>query len=235
MNQTDPDLQQRIDSRAEHHLAEHHAEVHTRTDRMFAFLMMAQWIAAVGLALWVSPRSWAGSQSQVHVHVYAAVFLGLALNSLPVFLVWRSPGSALTRHVIACSQMLWSALLIHLTGGRIETHFHVFGSLAFLGFYRDWKILPGATLVVASDHLIRQLFWPESVYGMVNPEWWRFLEHAFWVGFIDFFVVLSCRKSVEEMQNVALRRAEAETYAEQEREKSVELALALEHSRAGAA
>ena len=33
--------------------------------------------------------------------------------------------------------MLWSGLLIHLTGGRIETHFHVFGSLAFLAFYLD--------------------------------------------------------------------------------------------------
>ena len=37
--------------------------------------------------------------------------------------------------------MLTSALLIHLTGGRIETHFHVFGSLAFLAFYRDWRVL----------------------------------------------------------------------------------------------
>jgi hypothetical protein len=32
--------------------------------------------------------------------------------------------------------MLWSALLIHLTGGRIETHFHVFGSLGILAGYR---------------------------------------------------------------------------------------------------
>jgi len=34
-----------------------------------------------------------------------------------------------------------SALLIHLSGGRIETHFHVFGSLAFLAFYLDWPVL----------------------------------------------------------------------------------------------
>ena len=32
-----------------------------------------------------------------------------------------------------------SALLIHLSGGRIETHFHIFGSLAFLAFYRDCR------------------------------------------------------------------------------------------------
>jgi hypothetical protein len=41
-----------------------------------------------------------------------------------------------------------SALLIHLSGGRIETHFHVFGSLAFLAFYLDWRVIITATVVV---------------------------------------------------------------------------------------
>ena len=44
-------------------------------------------------------------------------------------------------YVIAAAQMLSAGLLIHLTGGRLETHFHVFGSLAFLAFYRDWRVL----------------------------------------------------------------------------------------------
>ena len=61
----------------------------------------------------------------------------------------------------------WSALLIHLTGGRIETHFHVFGSLAFLAFYRDWRVLIPATVVVAADHLLRGLYFPQSVYGVL--------------------------------------------------------------------
>jgi len=42
---------------------------------------------------------------------------------------------------------LTSALLIHLSGGRIETHFHIFGSLAFLSFYRDWRVLITATAI----------------------------------------------------------------------------------------
>ncbi|HTU26550.1 MAG TPA: hypothetical protein VMF30_14180, partial [Pirellulales bacterium] len=29
-----------------------------RTDRMFAVLMGIQWIAALGLAWWLSPRTW---------------------------------------------------------------------------------------------------------------------------------------------------------------------------------
>ena len=35
---------------------------------------------------------------------------------------------------MAVGQMLMGALLIHLSGGRIETHFLIFGSLAFLAF-----------------------------------------------------------------------------------------------------
>ena len=68
------------------------------------------------------------------------------------------------------AQMLMGALLIHLTGGRIETHFHVFGSLAFLAFYRDWRVLVPATVVVALDHLLRGIFWPQSVYGVAGRE-----------------------------------------------------------------
>ena len=60
-------------------------------------------------------------------------FLGGAITSLPVFLTLVRPRDVFTRHTVAVCQMLMSALLIHLSGGRIETHFHVFGSLAFLG------------------------------------------------------------------------------------------------------
>ena len=80
-------------------------------------------------------------------------------------LVW--PGRVLTRHAVAVGQMLVSALFIHLTGGRIETHFHVFGSLAFLAFYRDWRVLVSATVVVAADHFVRGVYWPQSVYGVL--------------------------------------------------------------------
>ena len=121
---------------------------------------------------------------------------------------------SLTRHAIAVGQMLWSALLIHLTGGRIETHFHVFGSLALLAFYRDWPVLLTGTVVVATDHLLRGILWPESVYGIPNPEWWRFLEHASWVVFCISFLILSCRRSQTDMRVMAERGAELEALSE---------------------
>src|SRR6185295_6898298 len=152
-----------------------------RTSRMFAWLMMAQWIGAVAAALIISPRTWISEQHRVHQHVWLAIIAGGILTSLPCALAWRFPDRRLTRHVIAVAQMLFSALLIHLTGGRIETHFHVFGSLAFLAFYRDWRVLLTATVVVAVDHLLRGIYWPQSVYGTLLSSEWRWLEHAGWV------------------------------------------------------
>jgi PAS domain S-box-containing protein len=185
--------------------------IFVRTDRLFALLMLFQWGAAVGAAVFIAPYTWEGSRFQTHPHVWMAVILGGVLASLPVYLAVAFPGRGLTRHVIAVAQVLFSALLIHVTGGRIETHFHVFGSLAFLAFYRDWKVLVPATLIVAVDHFIRGLFWPESVYGVVAASSWRWLEHAGWVLFEDAFLILSCSQAVREMRSIALRTSELET------------------------
>jgi signal transduction histidine kinase len=190
--------------------ADSEEQIHLRTDHMFAWLMLGQWIAGIGAALWISPRTWLGTTSQVHLHVWAAVFLGGAISVFPAFLAFQRPGHAFTRHTIAVAQMLTSALLIHLTGGRIETHFHVFGSLAFLAFYRDWRVLVSATVVVAVDHLLRGLFLPQSVFGVVTPSSWRWLEHAAWVIFEDVFLVISIQQSRRDMRQVAERQASLE-------------------------
>jgi signal transduction histidine kinase len=203
-------LRAEIDSRAAELLRDHQRRIYERTDRMFAYLMALEWLASVAAALWISPRAWAGTASWTHPHVWAAVFLGGIVAALPIWLALTRPGATLTRHVVAAGQMLMSALLIHLTGGRIETHFHVFGSLAFLSFYRDWKVFIPATIVVAVDHLWRGLFWPESVFGIVAASPWRWLEHAGWVLFEDAFLILSCRQSVEEMREIARQRAQLE-------------------------
>ncbi|HMI84763.1 MAG TPA: ATP-binding protein [Polyangiaceae bacterium] len=214
-------------SRAEEVFQEHRQGVLARTDRLMAVLMVAQWLFGIVVALTLSPYGWEGRIKTPHVHVYAAVLLGGAISSLPVALALTRPGWLGTRLVVGVAQMLWSALLIHLTGGRIETHFHVFGSLAFLAFYRDWRVLLPATIVVAADHLVRQLFWPESVYGIANPEWWRFLEHAFWVVFEDTVLVIGCLEGVKEMRAISQRTAEVEALSNREKEKSAELDRAL--------
>lgn len=178
-----------------------------RTDRLFAWLLGIQWLVGVGIALWISPLAWEGRWSYMHIHVWAAIFLGGAIAGFPILLALRLPGAPLTRHVIAVGQMMSSALLIHLTGGRIETHFHVFGSLAFLAFYRDWRVLLTATLVVVLDHFLRGVFWPQSVFGVLVASPWRWLEHAGWVVFEDAFLLLAIRQNLQSLRGLAERQA----------------------------
>ncbi|OYW26220.1 MAG: hypothetical protein B7Z47_07850 [Chthoniobacter sp. 12-60-6] len=149
--------------------------------------------------MWISPLTWIGDSSQVHVHVWAAILLGGAISGFPAWLAWQFPGLVVTRHVIAVAQVLTSALLIHLTGGRIETHFHIFGSLAFLAFYRDWRVLATATIVVAGDHLLRDLYWPQSVFGVLTASSWRWVEHAGWVLFEDAILFVAIRRMLQEI------------------------------------
>jgi two-component system, sensor histidine kinase and response regulator len=192
------------------HFQNHCQQIWQRTDRMFAGLMALQWLAGIGVALWITPLTWIGAASSIHLHVLAAIFLGGTIAAFPILLVALRPGQAITRHVIAVAQMLASALLIHLTGGRLETHFHIFGSLAFLAFYRDWRVLVTASVVVALDHFLRGTYWPRSIFGTVTPDSFRWIEHAGWVLFEDVFLFIMCHQSILEMRAIAGRQTELE-------------------------
>ncbi len=207
---TDGETSAAVSRRADVLLASDLTRVRQGTDAMFAQLMVAQYAGGILIAALVSPWTWTGPARMINPHVWAALILGLLIAVWPVFLAVRRPGERRTRHVVAAGQMMFSALLIHLTGGRIETHFHIFGSLAFLAFYRDWKVLVTATLVVIADHLVRGALWPVSIYGVAWAPWWRTLEHAAWVGFADLFLVISIRRSLVEMRGLALRQANLE-------------------------
>jgi len=199
-----------VGRRANELFTSYQRDIYKSTDRLFAGLMGFQWIAGIVFALWVSPLAWYGSVSRTHIHVWAAVIVGGIISLFPALLGLLRPGRASTRYTIAVAQMLMGALLIHLTGGRLETHFHVFGSLAFLAFYRDWRVLIPATIVVALDHMLRGMFWPQSVYGVLVVSQWRWVEHAAWVAFEDVFLVVSCLRSVAEMRDTAERTATLE-------------------------
>jgi PAS domain S-box-containing protein len=196
--------------RAEELFQQHRRQIFRQTDQLFAKLMLFQWFFCIVLALLVSPRTWDGGSSQIHIHVWAALLIGGAISLFPVWMTRAWPGAVLTRHVIAVAQMLMSALLIALTGGRIETHFHVFGSLVILSFYRDWRVLVPATIVVALDHFLRGVFLPYSVYGVLSASPWRSIEHASWVVFENVFLVISCLRSIREMRFIANRTAALE-------------------------
>jgi two-component system, sensor histidine kinase and response regulator len=203
---------------------------HCRIDYLFAFLLLLEWSGAVAFALLVSPDTWVGDAVSLHANVWAAIVLGGEIVGLPIVLALTLPGRAVTRHVIAIGQMLMSALLIHLSAGRIEAHFHVFGSLAFLALYRDWKVMISASLVVAADHFLRGVFWPMSVFGSLTVSPWRWAEHSAWVVFEDVVLIHGGFQSLRELRELASRQAEIEianaTMEQEVQDRTAQLRLA---------
>ena len=90
-----------------------------------------------------------------------------------------------------------------------------------------------ATIVVAADHFLRGIYWPESVYGIANPEWWRFLEHAGWVAFCDTFLIWGCIVGRREFADAMKKQAEVEHLTEQEQLKTAALEMAMAEMSTG--
>lgn len=190
--------------------AQHLDRIRRLTDKLFLWLTIFEYLGGILVAYILSPKTYTGSQAAIHPHVVFAVVIGALISAPMIYAIKAWPGEYRTRTIVAVCQMLMSALLIHVSGGRIETHFHVFGTLAFLAFYRDWRILIWATVIVATDHLVRGIYFPVSVYGVVTGAEWRFIEHAGWVAFEDVILIASCVRGVSEVEEIANQRAELE-------------------------
>ncbi len=159
---------------------------------MFIGLFAVQWPVAILLALYMTPTTWAGNQSSTHLHVYVAIGLGALLTLFPAWLAWRRPGEAITRYVIGASTMLFTAIFIHLSGGRDEGHFHFFVMISFVALYFDWRVVLTAIIVGALDHILRTILFPMSVFGVLQSPWFQLLRHVGWVVFEGSVLVYAC-------------------------------------------
>lgn len=196
------------DDDAEADFQAHARRVCVGADRLFGVLMLVQLVACVGGALWFTPYTWNGDTAELHTHVWAAMSVGAAATLFPALLCWRRPGEPTTRYAVAVAQMVVASLLIHISGGRIEMHFHVFGSLAFLAAYRDWRVIVIASVTIAVDHIARGVYWPYSVFGVEQPALWRALEHAGWVVFEDIILLISVAQATREMRSISMVNAQ---------------------------
>ena len=82
-----------------------------------------------------------------------AFIFGVPIAAVPLMLSFQSPYSALSRHAMAIGVQLLTALHIHQSFGLIGVHFEIFVLLAFLSYFRDWKVIATGTAVVAVHHI----------------------------------------------------------------------------------
>ena len=85
-----------------------------------------------------------------------------------------------------------SAILVHLSGGLIEFHFHYFVILAALSLYHDWAPFLTAVVYVALQHGVMGVIDPRSVYNHPDA-----IAHPWkWAGIHAFFVLCATAVSL---------------------------------------
>ncbi|MDQ8154484.1 MAG: hypothetical protein P3B98_07455, partial [Gemmatimonadota bacterium] len=111
------------------------------SDKFFALFVAAHFPVGLVLAYWYGG-------------FWPMLFAGAVLSGGTLAATWLAPGAFLTRATVAVVLMAYSALFINQTHGLIEAHFHVFAVLAFLTFYRDWRIPALAGLAIFGQQVV---------------------------------------------------------------------------------
>jgi diguanylate cyclase (GGDEF)-like protein len=79
--------------------------------------------------------------------------------------------------------MLSSTMVVHLSGGYIEFHFHFFVMVAFIALYQDWIPFLLAVCFVVAHHGLLGTLSPESVFNhpaaIAHPWRWAMLHGLF--------------------------------------------------------
>lgn len=113
-----------------------------------------------------------------------------------------------------------SGLLVHLTNGLIESHFHFFVVIPLISLYRDWRPLAISLAFVTGHHSVVGVISPEDVYNhpaaLAHPVRWA-LIHGVYVMALTGVIVAYWRfsESLEgalAREEVLRRRAEAEKH-----------------------
>jgi methyl-accepting chemotaxis protein len=190
-------IKEAIEKRAGASFRTHWNQILTQTDQLFVYLMFGQWIMAMLIA-------YANSSASSGQLPYG-IALGGVLCLPAAFMGHYKAGQPYTRFVMAVVQMLFSALIIYLTGGSLQSHFHVFASLAILSSYRDWKVLLTATLT----WVVLVFGWgtahPQLMFGVSEVSITFLLGYLWWIVFEDVLLFIFCTRIIEEMRATALR------------------------------
>ncbi len=189
---------------------EHLRNIRQVTNSIFFGLLLLQWSAAIILSFITAPASWEGANGTIHPNIWLTFVLGGALFVIPAIQIHLAPTRSWTGGIVAIAQMAFSMLFIHLSDNRVETHFHIFGSLALLAFYRDTRIILLATSLVIADHFMKHSLLQNFMHASTSGDHWRTIELAWWLGFEAVFLCIATVRSHAEMRRMASSQANLE-------------------------
>jgi signal transduction histidine kinase len=196
------------------------------THRTFRVLFAVQWPVALLLA-WNTALP---GESRVMITLVLGAMLGV-----PALLFARAaPQAWWVRQFMALAQVGWSMMFMWLLEGRSEAQFHLFVSLVFLVFYRDWSVLVTATAAAIAYPILRIALLPES-YVVGPSAVWRVFDQSIWVVCEALILALAVRNSLQTINKFSMINAtlalENEKIAQDMQQRTAELTRSREQYR----
>lgn len=143
-----------------------------KADKVMCFIVSLSFVYALVLAF--SFDAWA-----------QAIVIGLMTTGAALALTHFLPGKLPTRLFMGMALMVMTALHVNQAQGMIEMHFGFFAFLALLLYYRDWRPIVAAAVVVSVHHV--GFFYLQTqgagvfVLGEGNQAWTIIFLHAGYV------------------------------------------------------
>ena len=178
------------------------AEVWERRHRGMVILLWLHFIGFAALAL-------ARGRDVTHHLLEAAAIAALALAANGPFGSRRLRACLTSLGLITCS-----AILVHVSGGYIEAHFHFFVMVGVMALYQDWFPFLLAIAYVVAHHGLAGVLTPSAVYNHAAAQAHPWL----WAGIHGVFVLAASAVSLVAWRlNETLREAaEAANQAKRE-------------------
>jgi signal transduction histidine kinase len=136
-----------------------------------------------------------------------ALLEGGIIAAFGILALLKPGGRRLQSVIVALGLLTCSAVLVHITGGLIEAHFHFFVMVGVLSLYEDWLPFLVSISYVALQHGIAAAFIDrESVFNHPGSPWHLAAVHSFFIAGLSIACVINWRES--ERQRKAVRESE---------------------------
>ena len=177
-------------------------------DRRHQGIVILLGLNAVGLFVF----SLAQGYGLVH-SIFEAGIVGIA-----TLIAWVTRKQPVVASVVATLGLLTaSGILVHLSEGSIEAHFHFFVMVTIIILYQDWVPFLLAIAYVVVHHAVMGLMDPASVFNhpaaLANPVKWAMIHGGFIVGATIAGLTVWKQNEIlrSSYQSAAAHLAEAET------------------------
>lgn len=152
--------------------------IREQADAKIFWLLVAQWAVVLSTSI-----AMAGRWKDVRLDTLssAVVWVGV-LSILPLALVLRSPGRWQARWTVVISQGIMSSLLWYVSGGRPDTHLHLFAWLVVLALYRDMSVLLATAGTALIGHVL--VFGSSTLPGLPVNDPSQWFTHFIWLAWL---------------------------------------------------